>query len=60
MTQETAHMTEKQKRNGGTNGKKDIKSYNAPAFIANGSKTIKVSNYTHNKGQRPTKEHKEL
>ena len=59
MTWVTSHLTDKQKRNGRYNKQKDIKSYNIPTFIANRSKTIMVSNYTHNEGQRLIKGNKE-
>ena len=59
MTWEIAHLTNKQKRNGLTNGQKDIKFYNAPAFIPNRYKIIKASIYPHNEGQRPIKRYKQ-
>ena len=58
MTQVISLLISKQKRNERTN-RLDIKSYNAPAFIANRYMTIKVNIYPHNEGQRPIKRHKE-
>lgn len=48
MTRVVVHLTDKQKRNRQTNEQKNIKSYNAPAFIPNRYKIIMVNIYPQN------------
>ena len=57
MTQVTAHIIDKQKRNGRTNRQKIIEFCNAPTVITHESIIIKRDIYSHPEGQRPIKRH---